>query len=265
MNLRQRLRTTYAARLSRNSGYSLRAYARDLGVSPAGLSQILSGKQGVSSKKAEQLAKRLGLSARETEALVLDTTRAHGRSRTARTVAAQEIKRREVDPSQHMLTLDLFQAVSDWWHWALIEVAQLENHATAEALAASSAQRLGLPQVTLLESVGRLLKLEVLGQDGSFIKPRKDTRIVPAGVPSEAIRKLHGQVLEKAQNALAFQTTEERDFGASFLSIDPRAMPLLKEKMRKFRREVIEEFGQSQANPDAQIYSLGTQVFRAEV
>ena len=264
MDIVNLLQSAYAVRVNRNAGYSLRAFARDLGISAAGLSQILSGRQGISPVKAKLLGKKLGLNGEELEALVLEATQAYARSSMMRQAAEKEIRRRKKESPSQVLTLELFHAISDWWHWTLIEVAQLEKHASVESLAASAAQRIGMPAAVLEESLRRLLRLEILGRSENGIKPRKDTRIVPSGVPSEAIRKLHGQMLEKAKDALAFQSTEERDFGASFVSIDPQALPLLKERLRKFRREMIEEFGQNSENPNAQIYCLGTQAFRID-
>ncbi len=263
MTLHSLLQNAYATRLSRNPRYSLRAFARDLGISAAGLSQVINKRQGVSPEKARLFGRRLGLSEAEIETLVLDATQAFGRSASARKAARKEIQRRSKEAPGQVLTVELFQAVSDWWHWALIEIAQIEDHHSVDSLVESAHRRIGLTPAALRDGVGRLLKLEIL-KKGACIKPCKDTRIVPAGIPSEAIRKLHQQMLEKAQNALAFQSIDERDFGASFVSIDPRALPLLKEKLRRFRREVIAEFGHDSTNPAAVVYCLNTQAFRVE-
>ena len=44
-----------------NARYSLRAFARDLGVSPSNLSEILQRKAGLSRIKAQEIAKKLNL------------------------------------------------------------------------------------------------------------------------------------------------------------------------------------------------------------
>ena len=51
----------FSKRKLRNETYSLRAFARDLGVSASRLSEILSGKLGISEKTAETIASKLRL------------------------------------------------------------------------------------------------------------------------------------------------------------------------------------------------------------
>src|SRR5689334_9211079 len=56
------LQREYESRCARNSRYSLRAFARDVGLSPGGLSQVLRGRMGLSEKTASRIAERLGWS-----------------------------------------------------------------------------------------------------------------------------------------------------------------------------------------------------------
>ncbi len=53
------------ARVARNPRYSIRAFARDLGISPASLSQILRGIQIPSVRIADRIVRTLGLSDHE--------------------------------------------------------------------------------------------------------------------------------------------------------------------------------------------------------
>lgn len=57
--LRALLAQELARRQSRNLRYSLRAFARDLQLSPSFLCQILSSKRGFSSKSAERISSAL--------------------------------------------------------------------------------------------------------------------------------------------------------------------------------------------------------------
>lgn len=52
-------------RIRTNSSYSLRAFARDIGINPSQLSDVLKNKIGISSKKALIVANKLGLNQRE--------------------------------------------------------------------------------------------------------------------------------------------------------------------------------------------------------
>lgn len=54
-------------RQNRNAAYSLRAFARDLEIAPAHLSQVLNGKRRLSPDLASRLASKLSLNIRQTE------------------------------------------------------------------------------------------------------------------------------------------------------------------------------------------------------
>ena len=49
-------------RISINPGYSLRAFARDLGISPQLLSNVINGKRGMSADLATRIAGKINLS-----------------------------------------------------------------------------------------------------------------------------------------------------------------------------------------------------------
>ena len=63
--IRDILKKELERRQKNNSAYSLRAFAKYLDVSPAALSQIMSGKRGVSVKRLNFLMDKLGLSPKQ--------------------------------------------------------------------------------------------------------------------------------------------------------------------------------------------------------
>jgi plasmid maintenance system antidote protein VapI len=64
------LRARLTERKNRNVLYSLRAYARDLGVDPSRLCRILKGRQEISTGLCLQISRRLHLSDDETQEFV---------------------------------------------------------------------------------------------------------------------------------------------------------------------------------------------------
>ena len=65
------IKEEFSKRVTRNSSYSLRAFARDLGVSPASLSCFLNQKKGISEKKATDIAGRLDLNLSKKEQFII--------------------------------------------------------------------------------------------------------------------------------------------------------------------------------------------------
>src|SRR4051812_6132435 len=91
-DFRDLLKREFETRFRRNASYSLRAYARDLGLQPARLSLILSGKKGLSRASATEIARRLGLSAREGALFVGQVESRHSRSRSGKHLATQRLR-----------------------------------------------------------------------------------------------------------------------------------------------------------------------------
>ncbi len=61
------LQQTLFSKQQKNRRYSLRAFARDLKISPSFLSEVLNGKYGISKQLAGQIADRLGFSSEENQ------------------------------------------------------------------------------------------------------------------------------------------------------------------------------------------------------
>ena len=74
------LQDEFTERRKRREHYSQNAFARDLGLSPARLSQILSQKSGLSTRVAVSISKILGFSEGQTALFVDSVISTHSRS-----------------------------------------------------------------------------------------------------------------------------------------------------------------------------------------
>ena len=61
------LQQTLFTKQQKNKRYSLRAFARDLKISPSFLSEVINGKYGISKQLAGQIADRLGFNSEENQ------------------------------------------------------------------------------------------------------------------------------------------------------------------------------------------------------
>lgn len=68
--VRARIRLEYTLRRTRNPSYSLRAFARDIGIGSGRLSELLSGKRRFTPRSIERISRALKLSQEEFEDLV---------------------------------------------------------------------------------------------------------------------------------------------------------------------------------------------------
>lgn len=83
----------FRSRRSRNPHYSLRAFARDLGMPASKLSQNLRGLCGISVAKAEKIAAKLQMRDDEKHLFLALVESQHARSRVARQQAHASLQR----------------------------------------------------------------------------------------------------------------------------------------------------------------------------
>ena len=118
------LKDEFSRRSRQNARYSQGAFARDLNIRPSRLSEVLNGKQGISSDVAKDVAKCLKLNKVEASHFVDLVESLHARSRASREAADGRLRRSRKDRGELSRNhSDEFQG--QWYHYALIELARL--------------------------------------------------------------------------------------------------------------------------------------------
>ena len=244
-------------RCSRNNQYSLRAFARDAGLSVSGLSQILSGKQGVSAERVVALADKLGATVDEIRYLRDLAASQYARSRKARELASARLEQPTPAEGQ-ALALDAFRVVADWHHFAILELALVKGFKREPQWMSA---RLGISKPQVTRAIARLVRLGLLEETSSgSLRPTADFTFTPSGVPSDAIRHFHTQVLEKALSSLHTQPVEDRDFSSTMLAIRKKDLPEAQRRLRKMRREFCARLAASSDKDE--VYCLSMQFFK---
>jgi len=253
-NYRDILKRVFASRAARNGSYSLRAFARDIGLSPASLSLVLNQEQGLSRVSAQRIGERLGLSEGERELLCDLVESEHARGRKQRELA--QIRLRKHDIAGTTLQLEVFQVMSDWYHFAILELTMVQGF---ESSAKWIGQALGIGEKVAALAIERLLKLEMLEEVDGILRQTTGFLATPSGIPSDALKKFHQQILRKAEEALYCQSVDERDFAAVVFPLRSADLPWAKQRLKEFRREIMARL---EAAPDKdQIYCFSTQLF----
>ena len=92
VDYRDILKDELSSRCQKNPRYSLRAFARDVGLSSARISEVLNYKHGLSRKSGTQISKKLGFSNEEAEYFCTLIESSDARSRIVKENASQKIK-----------------------------------------------------------------------------------------------------------------------------------------------------------------------------
>lgn len=262
-NYRDVIRVEYSRRRQRNPSYSLRAFARDLKFTYSRLNEVLNAKRGISSEAAERLAKGLGLSPIETRTFVRQVEASHARSATARKSARLELEKDSMTAPDKFIQLDVFEVICNWYHYAILELTQVRGFKSDITWIS---KRLGISRIEASDAIERLLRIGLLVQDrqGRW-SPSQNFTFSTEGVPSQGIKRHHEQILEKAKDAIHLQDLETRDLSSVTFAIRSDLVPLAKQKIQTFRRELMRELEteSQKEGPDA-VYCLATHFFRLD-
>lgn len=256
-NFRSILKDELAARCARNARYSLRAFARDLEMAPARLSDVLRGRYGLSQEAALKVGGKLGWTQAEQSHFVDLVQREHARAKKDKIAATERL--RALVPQHQQLTLDAFTVIADWYHYAILELCLVEGF---QSNSKWIARKLGISLHTVDGALARLKRLELIEEFKGQLRPCESFTASPTGVPSEALKKFHTQILEKAISAIRFQSIDERDFSAIILAFNRKQIREAQEMITQFRRAFDKKFGKSKKKNA--VYCLSTQFFRLQ-
>lgn len=260
-NYRLILEGEFDGRKRRNPGYSLRAYARDLELPASKLSEILRGICGLSAQSATKLAKKLQLTPEESKYFIYAVEAQHARSKKSKIHARKMLSELKQSEDFDEISLERFRIISDWWHFAILELTELDDFSSSHEWIAS---RLGLSLQVVEDAIERLIDFGLLENISGKLIQTHINLATPSGIPSREIRKHHSQILMKAQESLAVCSIEERDFSAMTMVIDDEQMEEAKKLIKDFRRNFDRLMKQS-STKKKRVYTLAIQYFPLDI
>lgn len=241
------LEETLRKRRSANRRYSLRAFARDLGMEPSTLSRILKRQRNIPVDTLERIASRLGLEGEEAAAFCSSALRTRG-----------VLLKTSVAPvDRHALRADRhFRIITDWEYFAFLNLMKLKGFDPAPS---SVAARLGISQARATAVIRDLIEHGMIRRerDGSFTRlhPKLTTSDEQASL---ALRIAHGQEMRLASEKLHRVPVELRDFCSYTVTAEPAKLKAAK----RLTREYLEAMGRLLETAKAtEVYQICVQVF----
>jgi len=233
-----------------NPRYSLRSFARQLKVDPSHLAKVLKGKRQVSTRFVEWTGWSLNWSneriATAKKAKDVSVSRSGRRLRLA------------TDRRFNPMSTDELQVAAGWVHFILLELTELSSF---EATTANLAKRLGLSIATVSEAVERLKRVGALVETKTGLRATRHFSTTKQPGTSSSLKRLQKEILYGAARALDEVPVEQRDQSAITMAIDSTKLPEAKERLKKFRRELMEFL--QEGNRD-RVYQLSLSLFPAE-
>lgn len=252
------LQEALSERKGLNPSYSLRAFARDLGLAHSQLSLVMNGQRGLRHQAASDVAQKLGLDSKSQEAFLTSLKAQFSKSRTEKRLAITKMEHLEAAGQVRSLEVDLFQMVSSWHHFGLIELVKIGGRRKNFVLWA--AEKLELSELEVGLSLERLERLELIEKTATGLRARQDGVLAEYATPTEAIKKFHQQMLQKASAALVFQGPTERYGVSHALPVNRKSLPKAKKMIQDFRVTFANELSDPEGGEE--VYGLSLQYFR---
>jgi len=241
-----KLNEEFQKRRNKNGRYSLRAYARFLGIDPSTLSKILHKKRPMPLTDALRIGKKLKLSPCEYQNFFFSVVSSR---------CMGDLRELEQKPG-HQLTEELhFKIIVEWEYYAVLNLMS-----TCDFMADATwiAERLGISEVKAAEVWNDLLKANLITKkEGSYQRTHKSIETTD-DIMSYALQLAHLKEMELAAKKITKVPTDERDFFSAIIPANPKALKKAKQLTREYcsNMQKILENGEK-----SEVYLLSTQLF----
>lgn len=235
------LRDELLERKGKNPHYSLRAFARDLGISATVLSEVLSHKRHLSQKNFLRIADKLVLSPEE-KLWILNEIKGN-----------PELTEDEEEILQ--LKEDTFRMMSDWYYFGILSLSRIKE---SSANPVWIAKRLGISPFEAKTAVETLRRLGFVKTEKGKLRRTSSRLETTLDVPSSALRKFHKQHLALGQLSIERDSVDTREFNTMTMAVDPKKIKEAQRLMLAFRERLSRFMEKGKAS---EVYVLAMQLF----
>jgi len=239
-------------RVKVNPRYSQRGFARNLGLSPGELSEILRGKRKLGLKASLKISRAMGFNPAETKHLLHLSQIEKSKDWNIETRLTTE----PAPLTASAVDQDVFHLLSEWFYFAVLNLVETSDFTWNSIWIA---KRVGITRAQAKIAMERLLRVGLVKRENGRTKSVNDIVLSTAGVPSEAIRNYHKQLLKKAIDALDFQPVQERDISGVGFAFNPKDIESIRREVSEFQDKLISKYGKGKLT---EVYHLEIAFFR---
>jgi uncharacterized protein (TIGR02147 family) len=261
------VRTRYGELRAKNSSYSVRAFAKKMGLNSGAVSGIINGKRNVSESLARRICDRLMIDPQER----MELLKLFPEKRAYQKPGADSNLTQNAHPSTYLqLSAAQFRVISEWEHFAILALMRTTDFNSDPHWIA---KRLRISPTRAEQSIGRLISIGIIERsdrlDTSDEKSGEKTRAqtltrsdkkfrTTDDISDIGVRRSHLENLELQRQSLERDAIKNRDFTHDTLAIDPKNLSMAKELIRKFQDEFAKLV---ESGNRTEVYRLSMQFF----
>ncbi|WP_413289721.1 TIGR02147 family protein [Bdellovibrio sp. HCB337] len=242
VNSREFLFKIYTDKKSRNTNYSIRAFARDLSIPSGRLTEIFNGKRNLTEKLGLRISEKLSLNDTESTSF-LDTIR-------------HEKKTKKKPQQGKQIPLEEFEKVFSPNALAILSLMETRGFRSDITY---MAQRLSLSEQEISTLVNSLAQMGYISIDSrGRMKPTHSSTYTTDGIPAQSIRNHHKKVLNRVIENIDNVALTDRDVTSMTIAVDKAKLEAAKKKIAKFRRSLTKYL---ETGRKTEVYTLNVQLF----
>lgn len=255
------LRDHWLIKKKRNPSFSIRAWAKSLGItSHSQLHQMIYGKRAIPKKYLSNLVKNLNLTNGEIEYLeaLIDIQKAKSDEEKSFYLNKILSKKKQLKVVFH--EIESFDLVKNPLHFFILEIFQLKDRTfTVEKI--KDMLQFDYSTAEIKRAIDTLLKLKLATKisENEYAKI-PNSIFTQNDVPSAAVREYHKNLSELSKVAIENQHVSEREFNAMSFNIKKENLADAKRAIREFREQFVEKFCAMESEGD-QTYHLNVNFF----
>ncbi len=224
----------------KNPLWSQRAFAQKIGISSGALSEMMKGKRTISPNVKKKIATVLQLSPTEQLDFFESTL-------------PQALRPQKQD--YYKLTTDQFHLVSDWWHFAILNLVKTKGFKPNNRWIS---ERLGITEKIVFEAWERLFRLGYLKREGGKITRHHPRLETGDDLFDLSIRKAHVEDTRLIEKSIFELGVLDRDHRSMTIVMNKKNMKRAKELIRLFEDQFSEQI-------EPQGKDLGDEVYRLSI
>ncbi len=254
------IEAAFIARKAKNSSYSLRSFARDIGTSPGHLSRVLNRKRTLTRQQATRIALALNLTKSATNVFVRDAIISAPENAKVSKILKDRMKSLASGSINKMThyTVERFKAISQWYHVPIMELTYVENFLANDQWIAN---QIGISTIEVRDAVRRLTELGLLEKCEVKGLRRTVNQLFIDSHAEPEVRKYEIAMIDKAVSHYSKSYGDELQnmlVNSVSFPVAEELVPEIRKEIMSFQRKVLKL---ARGKPYQQVYQMNCQLF----